>query len=153
MRQFVCPACGAVNRAPDGKNPLSAKCGRCGQPLFNSHPSEVDAKSLAVHRASTKGAAVLVDVWAAWCGPCRAMAPNFAAAAQTLEPDVRLLKLDSEAEPQASAELRLSGVPALLLFRDGQEIARTAGLMSTQQIVAWTRQALAQAEARAPQGS
>jgi thioredoxin 2 len=153
MRQFVCPACSAVNRAPDGKDPLAAKCGRCGAQLFNGHPTEVDAKALSTHRASTKGAAVLVDVWAVWCGPCRAMAPNFAAAARLLEPDVRLLKLDSEADPQASAELRISGIPALLLFRDGQEIARTAGLMSTQQIVAWTRQALTQGNARAPQGS
>lgn len=153
MRQFVCPACGAANRAPDGKNHLAAKCGRCGEPLFSGHPAEVDAKALAAHRASTKGAAVLVDVWAPWCGPCRAMAPNFAAAAKTLEPDVRLLKLNSEAEPQASAELGVSGIPTLLLFRDGQAIARTSGLMSAQQIVAWTRQALAQAPNRASQGS
>jgi thioredoxin 2 len=148
MRQFVCPACGAANRAPDGKDPLAAKCGRCGDPLFSGHPSEVDAKALAAHRASTKGAAVLVDVWAPWCGPCRAMAPNFAAAAKTLEPDVRLLKLNSEAEPQAAAGLGISGIPALLLFRDGQTVARTAGLMSAQQIVAWTRQALASAPSR-----
>lgn len=152
MRQFVCPACGATNRAPEGKDLLAAKCGRCGEPLFNGRPAEVDAKGLAAHRASTKGAAVLLDVWAPWCGPCRAMAPNFAAAAKMLEPDVRLLKLNSEAEPQAAAGLGVSGIPALLLFQDGHAIARTAGVMSAQQIVAWTRQALAPAQARAPRG-
>ena len=149
MRQFVCPVCGAVNRAPDGKNPLAAKCGRCSEPLFSGHPTEVDAKALAAHRASTKGAAVLVDVWAPWCGPCQAMAPNFAAAAKILEPDVRLLKLNSEADPEAAAELGVSGIPALLLFRGGPTIARASGLMSAQQIVAWTRQALAPAQHRA----
>lgn len=147
MRQYVCTACGAANRAPDGKNPLTAKCGRCKQSLFSAHPTEVDGKALRAHRGSTKGAAVLVDVWAPWCGPCRAMTPNFAAAATRLEPDVRLLKLNSEAEPQASAELGVSSIPALLLFNDGQAIASTAGLMSTEQIVAWTRQALSQASA------
>ena len=75
------------------------------------------------------------------------MTPNFATAAAKLEPDVRLLKLNSEAEPQASAELGVSSIPALLLFKDGRAIARTAGLMSADQIVAWTRQALAQAAA------
>lgn len=143
MRQYVCPGCGAANRTPDGKNPLDAKCGRCGQVLFSAHPAEVDGKALRAHRISTKGAAVLVDVWAPWCGPCRAMAPNYASAAAKLEPDVRLLKLNSEAEPDAAAELGVSSIPALMLFKDGRTIARTAGLMSADQIVAWTRQALA----------
>lgn len=143
MRQFVCPACGAANRSPEDRDPLSAKCGRCGEKVFSGQPVEVTGKGLAAHRASTKGAAVLVDVWAPWCGPCRAMSPNFAAASKVLEPDVRLLKLNSEAEPQAASDLGVSGIPALLLFRDGKAIARSAGLMSTQQIVAWTRQALA----------
>jgi thioredoxin 2 len=147
MRQYVCPHCSAVNRTPDAKDPLAAKCGRCGKSLFAGHPTEVSAKDLQAHRASTKGAGVLVDVWAPWCGPCRAMAPQFAAAAAKLEPEVRLLKLNSEAEPHAAAQLGVSGIPALLLFKDGSRIARTAGLMSADQIVAWTRQALAQAKA------
>lgn len=144
MRQFVCPACGATNRAPDARDPKAAKCGRCGASLFSGHPVEVDARGLRAHRAGTKGAAVLLDVWAPWCGPCRAMAPNFAAAAALLEPDVRLLKLNSDAEPRAAGELGVSGIPALLLFKDGQSIAHATGAMSASQIVAWTRQALAE---------
>jgi thioredoxin 2 len=147
MRQYVCPKCGATNRTPDGRSPLAAKCGRCKEPLFSGHPTEVSAGALHVHRASTKGAAVLVDVWAPWCGPCRSMAPQFAAAAARLEPDVRLLKLNSEAEPQGAAELGVSSIPALFLFKDGRAVARTTGLMSAEQIVAWTRQSLAQASA------
>ena len=73
------------------------------------------------------------------------MAPQFAAAAKDLEPDVRLLKLNSDAEPAASSALGVSGIPALFLIRDGRVIARTGGAMPASQIVSWARQALAQA--------
>jgi len=143
MSQFVCPACAAANRVPRDRPARAARCGKCHGPLFSGHPVEVSGAQLARHREATKGGALLLDVWAPWCGPCRSMAPNFAAAAGRLEPEVRLLKLNSEAEPEAAQALGVSSIPALSLLRDGQVIARTAGLMSADQIVAWTRQALA----------
>jgi thioredoxin 2 len=145
MRQFVCPGCGAVNRAPDGKDPAAARCGRCGGKIFTGKPVEVTAGELDAHRRSTQGAALLLDVWAPWCGPCRAMAPHFTAAAAQLEPDVRLLKLNSDAEPEAAAALGVSGIPALFLISGGRVVARRAGLMSADQIVAWARQSMAAA--------
>ena len=152
MRQLVCPACGATNRAPQDKNALAAKCGRCGERLFKGGPVDVTGAQLAKHRSATRGVPLLLDVWAPWCGPCRSMAPQFAAAATQLEPEVRLLKLNSEAEPQAAGGLGVSGIPALLLFQDGVVVARSAGLMSAAQIVAWTHQAMAQANASAAKG-
>jgi thioredoxin 2 len=145
MPQFVCPNCGAANRIPEGRDARQAKCGKCREPVLTGAPVEVTGAELAAHRNGTKGAALLLDVWAPWCGPCRSMAPQFSAAAKTLEPEVRALKLNSEAEPAAASALGVSGIPALLLMRDGKIVAQTAGAMPASQIVAWTRQALAQA--------
>jgi thioredoxin 2 len=142
MTQFVCPACGAANRVPVGRDARQAKCGKCHQTVLTGAPVEVSGAELQAHRNGTKGAALLLDVWAPWCGPCRSMAPQFAAAAKGLEPDVRLLKLNSDAEPAAASALGVSGIPALFLIRDGKVIAQTAGAMPASQIVSWARQAL-----------
>lgn len=143
MSQVVCVACGAGNRLPRDRDPLSAKCGRCKESLFTGAPTAVTGADLDRHRRLTTGVALLLDVWAPWCGPCRTMAPNFEAAARQLEPAARLLKLDSEAEPVAAGALNVSSIPTLILFRDGQPIARQAGAMSAAKIVDWTRRALA----------
>jgi thioredoxin 2 len=145
MRQFVCPNCQAVNRTPDERDPAKGKCGRCHQPLLTGAPVEVTSQTLDAHVRSTKGAALLLDVWAPWCGPCRSMAPHFAKAAERLEPDVRLLKLNSDDNQDAAVRLGVQGIPALFLFRDGREIARTAGAMTAEQLIGWTQQALSAA--------
>lgn len=142
MGRTVCPHCGAVNRLPDQRSALDGRCGQCREALFTGQPIEVDGAGLDRHVANSQGMGVLLDVWAPWCGPCRAMAPQFATAATILEPEVRLLKLNSDAHPQAAARLGVTGIPALILFRDGEIVARNAGLMSAQQLEAWTRQAL-----------
>jgi thioredoxin 2 len=147
MRQIVCPACRAANRTPDGRDPRDARCGKCRAHLFTGQPVEVDGPGLDRHRNGNLGTAVLVDVWAPWCGPCRTMAPQFEAAAAQLEPGVRLLKLDAEAHPEAAATLRVSGIPALILWRDGREIARRAGASDAAGISRWVREALARAPA------
>jgi thioredoxin 2 len=147
MTQLVCPHCDATNRLPDGKDASAAKCGRCHEKLFTGHPVEVTAAQLDAHRRSTQGPALLLDVWAPWCGPCRSMAPQFVAAAARLEPEVRLLKLNSDDHPEAAAALGVQGIPALFLIQGGKVIARQAGLMNASQIEIWTRQTLAQARA------
>ncbi|MDE2062302.1 MAG: thioredoxin TrxC [Bradyrhizobium sp.] len=141
-RHVVCGNCGRTNRLPVERASKEARCGACHQPLFTGHPVEVDEEGFGRHVANND-IAVLVDVWAPWCGPCRAMAPMFERAAQQLEPQVRLLKLNSDKAPSLSSRLNISGIPTLLLMRGGREIGRQAGAMDAQSIVAWTEARLA----------
>ena len=139
--QIVCGHCGQINRLPAGRPPATAKCGKCHAPMFDGRPIEVDETAFERHAAHCD-LPLLVDVWAPWCGPCRAMAPMFARAAAELEPRVRLLKLNSDEAPDVSARFGISGIPTLLLLLRGREMSRISGAMNSQQIVAWTLSAL-----------
>jgi len=83
----------------------------------------------------------VVDFWAAWCGPCRMMAPHFAKAAEQLKGRVLFAKVDSDASPQASSRFGIRSIPTLVLFRDGKEIKRQAGAVQAAQIVSWVQAA------------
>jgi thioredoxin 2 len=132
----VCPACAAVNRVPRARPAIAAKCGKCGQRLFQGQPVELDAAGFERHLGQS-GLPLLVDFWAAWCGPCQAMAPVLAAAARELEPRLRLAKLDTDAVPEVAARYGIRSIPTLILFKDGREAARTAGAMPPARLKAW----------------
>lgn len=131
----ACLACGAANRVPHDKPASAAVCGRCGQSLSLDKPVDVTDEQFTLALEKSSGL-VLVDVWAPWCGPCRAMAPQFAAAAHRLAGRARLIKLNADSS-QIVRSLGVSGIPALLLFRDGRMIDRKAGLMNSDMIAAW----------------
>ena len=137
-KHIVCPRCGGINRVPGDRSALAAHCGTCKAKLFDGEPLAVDAAAFE-RQTGKNDIAVLVDVWAPWCGPCRSMAPQFARAAQMLEPDVRLLKLNSDEQPEISARYGIRGIPTMLLFKGGKLAAQTSGVMEASKIAAWTR--------------
>jgi thioredoxin 2 len=139
---LVCPHCHAVNRIPAARLEDSPNCGRCHRPLFSGEPVALGGDAFQTHLGRSD-IPLLVDFWAAWCGPCKMMAPQFARAAGLLEPQVRLAKVDTEAEQQLAARYGIRSIPTLVLFKDGREVARQAGAMGAEDIARWTRAMLA----------
>lgn len=137
--KLTCATCGQANRVPTARLGDAPKCGSCGDVLLDGSVAELDATT---HDKVTRGDGlpVLVDYWAPWCGPCRMMAPEFAKAAKAVATEARLMKLNTEDHPQVSARIGIRGIPALILYRNGREIARLAGARPAADIVAFVRQ-------------
>jgi thioredoxin 2 len=139
VRHIVCPHCNGVNRIPREKNARAAKCGRCHQPIFTGRPVPVFGESFATH-IQRNDIPVLVDFWAQSCGPCKAMAPIYERVAAEFEPDIRFLKVDTEAAPELAARYNVRSIPTLMLFRNGTVVARQAGAMDAESLRSWLRQ-------------
>ena len=135
---IVCPKCEAINRIPAIRLENRPKCGQCHQPLFDGAPLELKSTNFKKH-ISRNDIPVLVDFWAPWCGPCKMMAPAYTQAAQTLAPNFRLAKVNTEIEQSLGAQYGIRSIPTLVLFKQGKEIARQAGAMSADDIVRWAK--------------
>lgn len=136
VTQVACASCLTANRVPSARLADGPNCGSCGAPLVTGAPVELDEASFDTYVARS-GIPVLVDFWAPWCGPCRAMAPHFERAAAQLKGRVQLVKLNTEQAQGLASKLGIRAIPTLVLYRDGLEAKRASGALDTAELVRW----------------
>jgi thioredoxin 2 len=132
MTIVECPHCGTRNRLAPRSDGVP-RCGNCHQVL----PWIVDATQDTYDAEVTASIPVLVDFWAAWCGPCRMVSPAVEAQARERPGELKVVKLDVDAAPEISQRYAVQGIPLLVLLRDGREVARQVGAVPPAQLREW----------------
>lgn len=134
-----CPHCGTKNRVQPGKQ--GAMCGRCGQALEAPGGAvlEIDERNFQ-REVIDSPLPVLVDCWAAWCGPCRMIAPVVEQLAQETAGRLKVGKINTETAMGLAQSLGVQSLPTLIAFKDGRELGRIMGARPAEQIKAWLRQ-------------
>jgi thioredoxin 2 len=141
FRQVVCARCDAAVRVPAERLGEVPRCPRCHEPLFQGQPVTLTAANFDQHIANSD-VPVVVDFWAPWCGPCRAMAPVFEQAARRTEPNARFAKLNTDEAQQIAARFGIRSIPTLMVFKGGREAARQPGAMNAGSFDRWLQSVL-----------
>ena len=126
--RVVCPSCTTTNRILYNGLDRATRCAKCHTDL--PHPSApIDVSGTEAFDAAISHAAVpvVVDVWAAWCGPCRMLAPEIKKVAENLAGKSLVLKVDTDANPELSSRFAIRSIPTIGVFRHGREVTRVAG--------------------------
>jgi thioredoxin 2 len=131
----VCPHCAKTNRVPEARLTGQPQCGACKQSLFEGQPAELTGAELERHIAADLP--VVADFWAPWCGPCRVMGPVFSSVAREMEPQARFVKINTDVDLETASRLDIPGIPTLIVFKHGREVARCAGAMDATRLRVW----------------
>ena len=139
---FRCSSCGAFNRVQQPSPKGQPGCGRCHQRLdVTGAPQAVHGEALW-RTVMTSPVPILLDLWAPWCAPCRAVAPILDAVGLTHAGRLLVLKLDTQEDPQTAGQLGVRGIPTFLVFSGGHEVARTSGLLPRAELEHWVLAAM-----------
>ncbi|MGH8176481.1 MAG: thioredoxin TrxC [Steroidobacter sp.] len=133
---LVCGHCDAVIRVPSARVQDNPRCPKCQHSVFEGRPIALRAASFEQH-LTRNDLPLVVDVWAPWCGPCRMMAPYFDEAAQRFAQRARFAKVNSDEEGALATRFGIRGIPTLIVFRGGKEIARQSGAMDSGTLTRW----------------
>lgn len=133
--EIVCSSCSTRNRVPAKRLQDKAKCAKCKAALLPApHPIAVASAADFAELVRDAPAPVLVDFWAAWCGPCRLVAPEVEKIATARAGQVIVAKVDTEALPAVAQQFSIRSIPTLIVFRNGAEQRRLSGAMSAAEI-------------------
>ena len=141
----TCSSCGKTNRVPYASLQKTPRCGNCKSPLpAPAAPIAVPSAEIFDALVHASSIPIIVDFWAPWCGPCHMVAPELEKVAAAAPGEMLVVKIDTEALPELGERFRVRSIPTMAVFRDGREVARTAGARPAADIQAFVRQALLQ---------